>query len=114
MTIPHEPRGPLRSTAGSNSLPARWITAPVLALLAELLLAPGAHCGGAGGSIHLGFSDCAGAGNSTSALTNACTTNNGSIVIVGSFSPPVSMQHLVALQAEVGIFTSGTQLSPWW
>jgi hypothetical protein len=91
----------------------RLAGAALLAVLLPGALVTDAHAGN-GGSIHLGYSDCSAAGTSTAALTNACTSSTGSIVIVGSFNPPVSMPHLVAFEGEVGIFTSGTDLSPWW
>ena len=68
----------------------------------------------AAGALHLGYGDCAGAGPATAALNNACSSNLGSIPIVASFSPPVGMNQLVAIEGGISVYTSGSTLSPWW
>ncbi|MBI1799921.1 MAG: hypothetical protein HYR73_09600 [Candidatus Eisenbacteria bacterium] len=67
------------------------------------------------GAINLGFGDCAAAGSSTAGITNACVSNNGSIVLYGSFIPPQPMPKFLGFDhGAVDVFTSGTTLSPWW
>jgi hypothetical protein len=82
-----------------------------LIVLGALLAAP---AWAAGGAVHLGWGDCAGAGSSTAALSNACATNIGAIPLVCSFSPPTSISKFVSIEAQIDIYTSGTMLTPWW
>jgi hypothetical protein len=62
----------------------------------------------------IGAGDCAAAGVSTAAITNACNSNSGSITLYVSFQPPSPMGQFEALIADVDIYTSPTSLSPWW
>ena len=64
--------------------------------------------------MNLGAGDCAAAGSSTAAITNACLSNTGMITLFGSYRPPVPMSQFEALEAAVDIFTSPAMLSPWW
>jgi hypothetical protein len=91
--------------------PARLALLAV-ALMNLVLCAPPVSAGG--GAIHIGFGDCAGAGSQTAAITNSCTSNNGGIVIYGSFSPSMPTPQFLGIEAGVDIFTSGITLSPWW
>jgi hypothetical protein len=88
------------------------LAAACLAFTCMIGSATNARAGG--GAIHLGVGDCAAAGSPTASITNACTSNTGSIVIYGSFSPAMPTPQFLGIEAGVDIFTSGTTLSPWW
>jgi hypothetical protein len=61
--------------------------------------------------IHIAFGDCAAFG--TSDITNPCNSNAGAIVIVGSFSPPVTVSDAVGIEALVDA-SQAAVLSDWW
>lgn len=62
--------------------------------------------------INYSLTDCGTFG--TQDATNACTSNSGSIVTVGSVIAPAGVDHMVAMEAVVDAQTSGATLSPWW
>jgi hypothetical protein len=90
----------------------RGLTVVLLILLGFLRL--GGEARAQGGMVNLGFADCAPAGAATSAITNTCLSNSGALALMISFSPPMPIRALVAVQADVNIFTTSSTLSPWW
>jgi hypothetical protein len=80
-----------------------------LLLITGALLALTASLASANGQIHLALNDCGGAAT----LTNACTANTGSLILVGSFTSDQASSQVIAVESIVDVAQGGT-LSDWW
>jgi hypothetical protein len=80
-----------------------------LLLISGVLLAFCASSAMANGQIHLAVNDCGGA----AAINNACTTNSGSFILVGSFVSDQASSQVIAIESIVDLAQAGA-VSDWW
>jgi hypothetical protein len=80
-----------------------------LLLITGALLALTASLASANGQIHIAVGDCGGAAT----ISNPCTGNTGSIILVGSFVSDQASSQVIAVESIVDIAQGGT-LSDWW
>jgi len=81
------------------------ITLAMLTLSASLAMAQS--------GLNLYVADC-GAGTTTNTLTNACTSNTGSMTLVGSAVIPSSMTDFIGAAAIVDVQTDNATIPDWW
>jgi hypothetical protein len=81
--------------------------------LSIALLTMSASVSFAAGEVNIGWNDCV-SGGGVGAISNDCTSNTGSLVLVVSARPPVEMDHLIGQVAVIELQTDQATLSPWW
>ena len=62
--------------------------------------------------INLSWNDCGAFGTSSTPLT--CTSNNGSLLMIVSATPTVTLGQALTQETVIDVVTSGATLSPWW
>jgi hypothetical protein len=65
-----------------------------------------------GGGFNIGWNDCG--NNGVEARSFACNTESGTNVFYISAMPDQPIAQLVAVDAQMSVYSSGTSLSPWW
>lgn len=78
-----------------------------------LLLAAAAGPASAAG-LNLGWSDCAGQGFGTANRTFACTSNDGTNTLIGSFVAPSGLTEVTGFAAVLDVQTVSPTLPDWW
>jgi len=79
-----------------------------LLLISGVLLAFCAATASANGVIHLGVGDCSG----PSTISNPCTSNTGSFILVGSFVSDQASNQVIGVESIIDLAQAGT-LSDW-